>query len=252
MNKYPGGLNAIISSEKPGRTNWYILLSFSATVLLATYFARRLPNVLQLLLERITDTRFSFNYNHGIAVAITALVFYRFSGTPRRSSLLGDRPVRSMMFPLVLLIVYAAVGISNNQGVDPHLYALAICGFALGYNVLEEEELAWRGFLNDALRPAGYIFRSIAGGILWACWHLLVFRDFQQYGGFPVFLAFCVIFTFILTLALQRTKSILVAAAVHAFVIQVNIATIVVVVGFAAMLIFWPGQHRSDNAGQLV
>lgn len=217
--------------------NWLKILLFYALVLAATFGARQLPNLLQLLLEQVSDIPFSVNYNHGIVTLLAALLFYRFGGIQKEISLLGNKKGRSILFPVILLAVYSIYGIANYNGVNEHLWALMICSLALGYNIMEE--FAWRGFLIDGLGKTNYVIKSILSGIFWGFWHLLIFENFDQFGGFGMFFVFCVVFSFLLTFAVLRTKSVLVAAAIHAFMIQMNSAAIICFVLFALLLLTW-------------
>jgi membrane protease YdiL (CAAX protease family) len=218
-------------------TNWWSISLFYGIILIGTYWARKLPNLLHLLLEQITDIPFSFNYNHGIITLIAALLFYKFSGVNQEITLLGNNKIKSFFFPFVLFVCYSVYGMSNNHEVDKHLWALLFCLFALVYNIMEE--YAWRAYLIDSLSKMNYVLKSIISGIFWSIWHLLVFSNFDQYGGFWAFFAFCILFSFMLTFAVLRTKSIIVAASVHAFIIQTNIVALICFLIFALLLLTW-------------
>lgn len=223
--------------QQAHNVKWLHISLFYVVVSATTFLARRLPNLLNMILKEVTDIPFSFNYNHGIATLLCALLFYRSLRIKRSITLFGDKPLQSLLFPLVLFACYSIHGIKNGNGVDPHLWALLFCGFAFIYNIMEE--YAWRGFLTDALSPLHFVMKSIISGLLWACWHLLVFNDFEQYGGFGAFLIFCIVFSFILTFAVQRTRSIIVAASIHTFIIQMNIAALICFLAFMLLLAFW-------------
>lgn len=112
------------------------------------------------------------------------------------------------------------------------------------------EEYAWRGYLVEATGPLPYVFRSLVSGILWATWHLVVFKDFEQYGGFGMFLLFCIVFSFILTFAVQRTQSILAAAAIHAFIIQMNVSALICMALFLVLLFTWKRKPVTTEANR--
>lgn len=219
------------------KINWLRILSFYGIILLGTYFARKLPNLLTLFLKQISNIPFSFNYNHGFVALIVSLLFYRFSKVEQEISLLGNKKIKSLLFPLILFSCYSIYGINNEEGINKHLWALIICFFALIYNIMEE--YAWRGYLIESLGKINYVVKSVVSGIFWSAWHLLFFKNFDQYGGFWVFFAFCIIFAFILTFAVSRTKSILIAATIHAFIIQTNIAALICFVIFILLLLTW-------------
>lgn len=225
--------------------NWLKILFFYAVILIATYLARKIPNILNLFLEQITDIPFSFNYNHGFVTLITAVLFYKFGGVKQRITLLGNNKIKSLLFPIILFVCYSVVGMNNNYEVNKHLWAFIFCLFAFIYNLMEE--YAWRGFLIDSLSKMNYVLKSIISGIFWSIWHLLIFNNFDQYGGFWIFFAFCILFSFILTFAVTRTKSIVVAAAIHAFIIQTNISALICFIIFALLLLTWNTKMINSN-----
>ena len=139
-----------------------------------------------------------------------------------------------------MFVCYGIYGMGNDYEVNRHLWALLFCAFALVYNIMEE--YAWRGYLIDSLGKLNVVFKSILSGVFWSVWHLLVFNNFDQYGGFWIFFAFCIVFSFLLTLAVFRTKSILVAATIHAFIIQINLAALMCVILFVLLLLTWNKQ----------
>lgn len=217
--------------------NWLNILVFYAAILCGTYFARRQPNLLQLLLRKISDIPFSFNYNHGIVTLLLSLIFYRFSRKKQQITLWGNAPIKSLLFPLVLFSCYTTAGISNRHGVNPHFWALIFCGLAFLYNIMEE--YAWRAYLQERMGNLNYAVKSIVSGVLWCAWHLLVFNNFDQYGGFAVFFVFCLVFSFLLTFAVLRTQSIIVAASLHTFIIQTNTVALVCLSIFLLLLLAW-------------
>lgn len=213
------------------------VLSFYGILLIGTYFARKLPNLLNLVLTEITDIPFTFNYNHGLVVLLVSLLYYRFSDIKQEITFLGNNKIKSLLFPVILFTTYSIYGINNDHGINTHVWALVTCFFAFVYNLMEE--YAWRGYLIESLGKTNYVIKSLISGIFWAIWHLLIFKNFDQYGGFWIFLAFCIIFSFILTFAVLRTRSIIVAAAIHAFIIQTNIAALICFTVFALLLVTW-------------
>lgn len=217
--------------------NWLRIVLFYGIVLTGTYFARKLPNLLNLILVKLTDIPFTFNYNHGIVTIAASLLFYKFSGVKQEITLLGNHKIKSLLFPAILFVCYTVYGINNSHGVDKHLWALLFCSFAFMYNIMEE--YAWRGYLIESFGKINFVLKSILSGSFWAVWHLLIFNNFDQYGGFWIFFAFCIVFSFILTFAVLRTKSIIAPAAIHAFIIQTNIVALICFILFMLLLLTW-------------
>lgn len=223
--------------ERLPTTPWPRILWFYVLVLCATWVSRKLPNLIQILTAPFTDVPLTFDFNHGFATLIVAVAFYALDGGRKTITLFGDNWRKSLLFPIVLLVCYSSFGIGNRHGIDPHLWAIVFCSFSFAYNILEE--YAWRGYLIDRLDTHRFWFKSLVSGVLWGAWHLLVLGDFEQYGGFAVFLVFCVLFSFLLTFATLKTRSIVVAAAMHAFVLRTNMAAAVCLGVFLVLLLTW-------------
>ncbi|MCL1656309.1 CPBP family intramembrane metalloprotease [Elizabethkingia sp. HX XZB] len=219
------------------KVNWLRILLFYGLILIATYSSRKLPNLLTLLLGQFTDIHFPWNYNHGIAILIISFLFYKFSGVKQEITLLGSNKLKSLAFPVILLIGYTVYGISNENGINKHLWAFIFCIFTLVYDIMEE--YTWRGYLIESLGKINLIIKAVVSGIFWAIWHLLIFGDFKQYGGFGVFLIFCIVFSIILTFSASKSKAILVPATIHALLIRTNIVTLICFVLFMLILFTW-------------
>lgn len=130
------------------------------------------------------------------------------------------------------------IGISNDYGINQHLWAFIFCLSTLVYDIFEET--AWRGFLNDSLRPIPVWVKGVITGILWSIWHILIFKNFDQFGGFYVFLILSIIVSIVMSYAMERTNSILVASSIHALLILRDInVTIICVIIWIGMLSFW-------------
>lgn len=227
---------------------WTKIIMFYGIILIGTFFARKLPNLINLLLKQVTDIPFSFNYNHGFVALVVALLFYKFGREKQEITLLGNKKFKSILFPIVLFVCYSIYGMKNNYGVDKHLWAFVICAFAFIYNLMEE--YAWRGYLIEGLGKVSFVLKSIISGIFWGVWHLLIFNNFDQYGGFWIFLVFCLVFSFILTFAVTRTKSIIVAGSIHAFIIQTNIVALICFMIFIILLLTW--NKKINNNAQTI
>lgn len=219
------------------QVNWVNILLFYGSILLATYGARKLPNFISTTLTYFTGEYFPWNYNHGVAVLVISLLFYKFSKSKQEITLLGNNKGKALLFPVILFICYSIYGINNSYGIDKHLWAFIFCAMTFVYDIMEE--YAWRGYLVESLSKVSLVIKSLISGTLWAIWHLLIFSDFDQYGGFGVFLIFCIAFSFILTFSSLRTQSIIVAAAIHALLIRTNIATLICFLIFAGLLLTW-------------
>lgn len=206
--------------------------------LLLTFLLLKLPNVIQELSIALLDFKIPFNWNHGFALIITTLIGYKLFKTPKRTGIFGPDKIKTFLFVLVLLLAYSIAGISNNYGINPHVWALIFVTMTLVYDIFEES--FWRGFLNDLLQPTCAAIKYTITGILWAAWHVLIFDDFNQWGGFPVFLLLSVIISFIIGYAVTKTNSVLVAAAIHALLISKNLyVTVICLVIWTILILTW-------------
>lgn len=203
-----------------------------------TYLLIQLPNITREVWLILFDLTPSFSWNHGFALLIVSLIAYRIFRIERKTTFLGNNPFYSVIFATIFLMAYSVVGFSNDFGIDKHLWAFIFCISTLVYDIFEES--AWRGFLNDSLRPIPIWMKGIITGIFWSIWHILIFKNFDQFGGFHIFLILSIIVSILMSYATERTNSILVASSIHALLILRNInVTIICVVIWICMLIIW-------------
>lgn len=169
---------------------------------------------------------------------MTTIFGYKFFRNNRETTIFGNNSIKSIIFPLLLLIGYSIAGISNNYGINNHVWGLFFISMTLVYDIMEES--FWRGYLNDLIKTKHIFIKYIITGFLWAFWHLLIFDNFNQWGGFHIFLLLSILVSFIIGFAVSRTNSILIAASIHALLILQNInVTIICLVTWSVVLITW-------------
>lgn len=220
------------------KINWTKIIAIYGVAILLTFLSRKLPNGLQKLVFLLFDFKFPFNWNHGIALFITTIVAYTFFKTKRKTTFLGNNKVRSIIFGLIVLVAYSIVGISNKYGINTQLWGFIFIATTLIYDIFEES--FWRGYLNDLIKPKYLAIKYVITGILWALWHLLIFSNFNQWGGFHIFLLLSIIVSFIIGFATTKTNSILVASSIHALLISRNLyVTIICFIIWGIMIMTW-------------
>ncbi|WP_313094732.1 CPBP family intramembrane glutamic endopeptidase [Empedobacter sp.] len=219
------------------QTNWVRIIIFYGLILIGTFLIRKCPNFLQLIFGGLVDFQLPWNMNHGLIIFLISLLFYKFSKVKKEVSLLGKEGFKTLIFPFILLVGYSIYGINNDYGINKHLWAAIFISVTLLYDIMEE--YTWRGYLNDALGNIFWIIKSIITGIFWAVWHLFIFKDFDQFGGFGIFMLLCIVFSFVLTFSTIRTKSIIVPATIHALMAKTNLATLIIFVIILALLFVW-------------
>ncbi|WP_413533438.1 CPBP family intramembrane glutamic endopeptidase [Empedobacter brevis] len=218
-------------------TNWIRIFTFYVLILLGTFLIRKCSNFLQLIFGNLVDFQLPWNMNHGLIIFIISLLFYKFSKVKKEVSILGNAGLKSLIFPFILIVGYSIYGISNDYGINKHLWAAIFISVTLLYDILEE--YTWRGYLNDSLGNIFWMIKSIVTGIFWAIWHLLIFKDFNQFGGFGIFMLLCVIFSFVLTFSTLQTKAIIVPATIHALMAKNNLATLIIFIIILILLFVW-------------
>ena len=96
-----------------------------------------------------------------------AAALWTFRKTHRRTvSLLGSCPARSFLFLGLTLFALLTLGVGSDEPPLPGLLeGASFVVYAL------REEMGWRGFLQDALRPLPEFQRYVLIGLLWGAWH---------------------------------------------------------------------------------
>jgi membrane protease YdiL (CAAX protease family) len=150
----------------------------------------------------------------GIGTLTAALVAFRLDkGLKRTTTFFGNDVSRAITIAFVPVIVLTAMGIANNASVGPHYYALIFSVSALIYAIAEE--IFWRSYLLDRLRPLGRPAYSLLIGVLWWAWHFRFSTQFDM----TWFLLICVISSFLLCKFAEDTRSYLASASLHSLII---------------------------------
>ncbi|MBN4072601.1 CPBP family intramembrane metalloprotease [Crocinitomix catalasitica] len=161
----------------------------------------------------------SYMWGPGIAAIIVLLLFRK--KHPRTITFFGTSTIKSLAFWFLPLFALAIPGIENSSGINPHLYPVLILGL-IGFLTILGEELGWRGFLQDALRPLPTIPKYLLIGFLWEIWH---FTNRMSRGELPqvvikvaIWVLALSVLSFIMGKATDKSKSVIVAVTIHAWV----------------------------------
>jgi uncharacterized protein len=153
---------------------------------------------------------------------IAALICLRLFGSRHRRTITvgGNAPWHAVLFYVVPMLALAVVGIESAEfGGAAHamVLVLAVIGFV---NVLGEE-LGWRGFLQDALRPLGRVQRYLLIGLMWAAWHFTNLFAHRDGAELWIYLAWYLPLTVALSAligeATDRSRAVIVAVTLHAW-----------------------------------
>jgi membrane protease YdiL (CAAX protease family) len=158
-------------------------------------------------------------YGWGPAIGALIVLRVRARHHVRTITLTGGAPAASLaavLGPICLLAVVAPA----RDAAAPHLAGLLAGIHAVAYAF--GEELGWRGYLQDALRPLAPLPRYICIGLMWGVWHLLTFAGHGSPGAMLlrllVFYAILIGASAGIGAAVDRSRSLLVATACHLFV----------------------------------
>ena len=157
---------------------------------------------------------------YGWGPALGAFVALALRGRHHRRTitLTGNALLPSLLAVVVPVLWLAAVAPAH-QAEHPHLAGLLAGLHAVAYAL--GEELGWRGYLQDALRPLQVVPRYVVLGLMWGVWHLAAFAG---HGSVPSMLGRLALFYGILMAAsagigtaVDRTRSLMVATVCHLF-----------------------------------
>lgn len=153
---------------------------------------------------------------------LAALVCLRlFRSSHRRTvTFAGGQRWRAWAFYLVPMAGLAIAGVHlPEMGGRVHAFVAVLAAIGL-LNTLGEE-LGWRGFLQDALRPLPRPGRYALIGLLWAGWHFTNLFAHRSGPELWTYLAWYLPMTVALTVligeATDRSRAVLVAATLHAW-----------------------------------
>ncbi|HEX8773130.1 MAG TPA: CPBP family intramembrane glutamic endopeptidase [Pyrinomonadaceae bacterium] len=173
--------------------------------------------------------------------AILSLVIFR--KTHRRTiTFWGTSWSKSLAFYWVPILFAVAVGVPMPDGSINRLGTLAL-GLVTLLTILGEE-LGWRWFLQDALRPLTLVKRYVLIGVLWEFWH---FTNRTTHGSIKQIVLFLAIFypvgiilSWLIGEATERGKSLLVAVTLHAwFDIVFTFPGTRTYIALALSILFW-------------
>jgi membrane protease YdiL (CAAX protease family) len=196
---------------------------------------------------------------YGWGPAIGALVVLRIRARQhtRTITLTGGAPWPSWLAVTGPVLLVAAVAPARGAE-HPHVAGLLAGVHAVLYAF--GEELGWRGYLQDALRPLAPWARYVSIGLMWGIWHLLTFAGHGTAGEMALRLLFfygiLIAASAAIGAAVDRSRSLLVATACHLFVTFSEVSTGrdrlvllgVLIPGTLLLVRFWPRPPFEDRA----
>ena len=102
----------------------------------------------------------SYMWGPGLAALLCFIIFKR--SHLRTITFFGTSVAKSLLFWFLPILALSVFSIEGEEAI-----AVPIIGFLM----ILGEELGWRGFLQDTLRPISPYKRYIIIGVLWELWH---------------------------------------------------------------------------------
>lgn len=177
---------------------------------------------------------------------IAALLCFRlFRSTHKRSiTFAGKERFRALAFYFLPMVALAVVGIRMQEMGPGVVHAMVMLIAIIGLINVLGEELGWRSFLQDALRPLPRPSRYLLIGLIWVGWHFTNVFAHREGAELWNYLAWYVPVTIALSVvigeATDRSRALLVAVTLHAWVdILWEFSGTGTYAVFALSLIFW-------------
>lgn len=184
--------------------------------------------------------------------ALFCLVLFR-RAHRRTITFWGNSRLRSACFYLVPIAALAFVhppaarllfGVVRNPGAAHLTVGWFVLAAILSFCRVLGEELGWRGFLQDAVRPMPFYPRFVFIGFLWAFWHFTNYTTNRPLHVVVITLAIffpsVIVLAFIIGIAVERSHSLCVAVTLHAWVdLAIYLGTERTWTVFGVSLLFW-------------
>lgn len=194
----------------------------------------------------------------GVAAIVCFLVFRKTH--IRTISLTGSSVLKSLLFFILPYIVWTIILFVNpDENTIKPTYLLQLVPF--GFLMIIGEELGWRGFLQDALRPLKEWKRWLVLGLMWEFWHFtrgivngelhqIIFRK-------AIMIISVLILTYIIGKLTDKTKSLLIAITLHSWVniqfefahINTHIAGGISILIWTILIWKWDNQKHLESKG---
>jgi len=197
----------------------------------------------------IPTSFFFLMWGPGIAAVITGFLFR--SRHVRTVTFFGTDPTRSLLFYVApVLVLSIAVGSTAEEVELSATFLAQAVGLTFVYTL--GEELGWRGFLQDALRPIPKPGRYVLIGAMWEFWHFTnrIYGNENFLLTLAVSYPVLIIVSWIIGEATDRSKSLCIAVTLHAWgniLFEYSMYPITYVV-FLLALPFWIYLLRTWNA----
>ncbi|MGA2981869.1 MAG: CPBP family intramembrane glutamic endopeptidase [Terriglobales bacterium] len=238
--------------EDPAKVsvNWKSVAAYYAIACLWSwpfYWRRDILNLPDTPITSISKLLIHWGLMWGPGMAaLVCMVAFR-SSHRRVITLAGNSWGRSILFYAAPFLLLAAFRGHVLYGYDrPAL----IAAFPMFVSILGEE-LGWRGFLQDALRPLSPVKRFVLIGVLWEFWHFTT-RTTHGWSSLRIAVTLLIsysaviVLSFIIGYATERSRAVMVAVSLHMYIdvllnnLDLYIPLLLALPIWAWLLLTWP------------
>jgi uncharacterized protein len=193
------------------KINWkYVLGFYGLAVILAYPFNAFLTKEIHQKLTEGTIFYKSYFLPAGLATLFVGLLALRFDKTViKEVTFLGPGRIKNIIISLVPMVVFTISGLQNDINLNPNLFGFIISLTFLIYAFTEE--IFWRGYLINALRPLGRLKNYVLLGLLWWIWHIPFGNNIEPIGLFIMIVGG----SLLIAKFVEATKSFLTTAGIH-------------------------------------
>lgn len=202
------------------KTNWKVVITF---YLLACLFSWPFFAWRDLFSESWRNWHFGLKnllimWGPGFSAIICFLIFKK--SHKRTISFLGNNKIQSLLFYLVPFAIWILLSFLNP--IKESIKWIGIIELMpLGLLMIFGEELGWRGFLQDELSNIKENRRWIIMGLFWEMWHftrgMIQGTEIQIILRKSLMLFLCIVISTIIGKATEKTKSLIIAIALHSW-----------------------------------
>jgi membrane protease YdiL (CAAX protease family) len=194
-----------------------------------SFQAWRLPTFLKTM---------TYMWGPGCAAALCLFLFR--DTHVRRITVWGTSFRRSLAFYVVPLLLLCIPGVRQGESTS-HVMPLLLMPIA--FFTIFGEEFGWRGFLQDAVRPLRPLARYSLIGVLWSFWHFtngMTHSTEQAVRRVLIFYPACVLFSWLIGEATERSRSVIVAHTFHAWInLVVEFYSPGALIVFGVSILYW-------------
>lgn len=193
------------------KINWKYVIGFYvlAVILAYPFNAFLTKEIHQKLTEGTIFYKSSF-LPAGLVTLFVGLLALRFDKTViKEVTFLGPGRIKNIIISLVPMVVFTISGLQNDINLNPNLFGFIISLTFLIYAFTEE--IFWRGYLINALRPLGRLKNYVLLGLLWWIWHIPFGNNIEPIGFFIMIVGG----SLLIAKFVEATKSFLTTAGIH-------------------------------------